>query len=94
VTPPVALRLQLETLRARGYTFGQAWPIAMRVALQDQSLMTTIWWRSVFVEQRQQWAVSYSRAPWPSHKRPGLEPAGTYEGEAKDPTATYGLVVA
>lgn len=71
-SPPAKLRLALEQQRDCGRPFKTAWLIAVNAALQDQDGLAPVW-RRIFNEQRQVWATSYSRAPWPANRRRGLE---------------------
>ena len=70
--PTQKLRAELEQLRERGLTFTSAWPVAMGIALGDETSQSAVWWRQAWREQPSLWAVSYSRAPWPAAKRSGL----------------------
>lgn len=66
MTPPQRLRHKLEALRRRGYSFRQAWPVAVSRAVSDLPVREQVFWRRTWNrEQRQAWAVSYSRVPWP-----------------------------
>ena len=49
-----------------------AWPIAKSVALRDFDVHDQVFWRKTFNEQKQVWATSYSRVPWPANLRPTL----------------------
>jgi hypothetical protein len=60
---PVVLREELARLRARGRSFPQAWPIAVRRAVRGLAPGSAAWWVGVFAEQREVWSVNYSRAP-------------------------------
>jgi hypothetical protein len=71
-TPPIVLRRQLVALRARGYTFAQAWPVARDRALRGLPAQSAAWWRCTFREQRRYWSINYSRAPYPAKRRPPL----------------------
>lgn len=72
MTPPQALRHELERQRDRGRPFRVAWPIALHAALDDLSRDQQAWWRITLSDQRGVWSVSYQRLPWPANRRPGL----------------------
>lgn len=91
MSPPVLLRLELQALRARGYTFAQAWPLARNRALRGLPAGSAVWWLCVWAEQRRYWSVNYSRAPWPSTRRP---PLASIEDHERDPTNYFGTVIA
>ena len=85
------LRQQLAALRARGYTFAQAWPVARNRALHGLPAKAAVWWLSVWAEQRPIWQVSYSRVAWPAKRRP---PLAMVEDHERDPTDYFGTVIA
>lgn len=56
---PVILREELA-IRARGYTFAQAWRPAVSRAVRDLASEAAAWWVTVFAEQREVWCDNYS----------------------------------
>jgi hypothetical protein len=73
MAPPEKLRLELQRLRDRGYTFRQAWPAAVTHALRGEHVDVAIFYRQAWSEQRPVWSVSYSRLPWPANRRPTVD---------------------
>jgi hypothetical protein len=70
--PAVRLRTELERQREMGRLWRHAWPAAMRAALYGLPPVEQASWRKVFMATREHWSASYSRAPWPSNRRPAL----------------------